>query len=245
MENSISEKIAKKVVKLNYENIPKAQITLAKRVILDSIGLSLWGSKAEPARILQRSFELVGPTNKTATIWTTGTGTSPPYAAMINGAMLRLPEFFDNYFGKTVIHPSENVPPAIAVGEYVHATGKDFLTSFIIGYELHCRLGDIVDPPSHGFHFTTTGLFVVPIIVGKLLGLDEEQLVNAIGLSGCFGFTLEEVHYGALSMARTVAYPLAAQHGIMSAIFAQNGFTGQRKIFGRCWNDATIFNKSE
>jgi 2-methylcitrate dehydratase len=105
------------------------------------------------------------------------------------------------------------------------------LTSFIIGYELHCRLGDLVHPPAFGFHFTTTGLYVVPVIAGKLLGLDEEKLVNAIGLSGCFGFTLEEVHYGALSMARTIAYPLAAQHGISCAFLAQNGFTGQRRIF--------------
>lgn len=47
----VTERIAHFVVETSYESIPKEAISVAKTAILDSVGVTLAGSKEESARI--------------------------------------------------------------------------------------------------------------------------------------------------------------------------------------------------
>ena len=89
--------------------------------------------------------------------------------------------------------------------------------------------------PAHydvGWHMTgTAGVFGAATAIGKLLGLDEQQMVWAIGLAATQAAGLREM-FG--SMAKAFHPGRSAQNGYVAALMAQAGFTaGVRGIEGR------------
>ena len=103
----------------------------------------------------------------------------------------------------------------------------------MVGYEIGILLGKIVNPQhrNNGFHTTgTIGAFVAGAVASKLLKLDDEQILNALGLCGTQSAGLLESDHGG-SMGKALHVGKAAYNGILSAYLARNGFTGSETIF--------------
>ena len=74
----------------------------------------------------------------------------------------------------------------LALAEYQPVSGRDFLNALVLGVEVECRIGNAVWPNHYdiGWHITgTAGVFGSAAAVGKLLGLNEQQMVWALGLA--------------------------------------------------------------
>ena len=117
----------------------------------------------------------------------------------------------------------------------VKAAFLDFfgVTGVMVGYEVGILLGMIVNPDhrNRGFHTTgTIGAFVAGAVASKLLKLDDEQILNALGLCGTQAAGLLESDHGG-SMGKSLHVGKATYNGIMSAYLARNGFTGSPTIF--------------
>jgi 2-methylcitrate dehydratase len=69
---------------------------------------------------------------------------------------------------------------------------------------------------------------VVPLVAGKLLGLDREQMVNAVGISGSTNHALRTP--GSRSMMKAMGFPLVAKNGIDAVLMAQKGLTGPKSV---------------
>ena len=67
-------------------------------------------------------------------------------------------------------------------------------------------------------------------MASKLLKLDDEQILNALGLCGTQASGLLESDHGG-SMGKVLHVGKAAYNGILSAFLARNGFTGSGTIF--------------
>src|ERR1700723_2323055 len=66
---------------------------------------------------------------------------TPAIAALLNGALGHSLDFDDTHADSS-LHPSAPVvPAAFAIGELVHASGRDGLTAIVAGYEVCCRVG--------------------------------------------------------------------------------------------------------
>jgi len=72
----------------------------------------------------------------------------------------------------------------------------------------------------------------MPLAAGRLLGLSEKQLENAVGISGCHGMILGILDTAAeeYSMTKSLRYPFTAYEGIFAAMLAQKGFTGPTTV---------------
>src|SRR5438067_7098743 len=85
--------------------------------------------------------------------------------------------------------------------------------------------------PGHydaGFHATgTLGAFGAAAAVGQLLGLDRQQQTHALALAGTQAAGLKS---GFGTMAKPLHAGRAAQNGLLSAILAGGGFTGNAQI---------------
>jgi 2-methylcitrate dehydratase PrpD len=78
----------------------------------------------------------------------------------------------------------------------------------------------------HGWHITSTcGVFGAAAACAKLLRLDEQQIISALGIAATQAAGLVEV-LG--SMARVLNAGFAARNGISAARLAQQGFEGPR-----------------
>jgi 2-methylcitrate dehydratase len=152
-------------------------------------------------------------------------------AVMLNGILIRELDLNDAYVGPGQMgHPSDNIAVALSVGEKQRSSGLDLLASVIAGYELYCRIQDIIVGRGPWDHVTASALGA-PAIAGRLLKLDADQLANAMALSAAHGNTLSAVRSGQLSNAKAMANAFVAYQGTLCSLLASRGTTGPLSIF--------------
>ena len=221
---SETKSLAAWVVKSQLEDIPEDVRREALRAIVNYTGCALGGSSDAAVNIAMRTFgPFFGPS--TASILGRAERADPLHASLMNGISSHVYDY-DDTTPKNYIHPSS--PVASALFAYASAnkvTGRDFVHAFILGFEAESRIGNSVYPAHYdvGWHITgTAGVFGAAVAIGKLIGLDEQQMIWAIGLAATQAAGLREM-FG--SMAKALHPGRAAQNGYASALLAQAGFT--------------------
>jgi len=241
MKATVSEQLADYACAVKFEDLPAAAVHQAKRLLLKTLTEIIGGYSSEAGAITRDFVRTVGG-NKESTVIGDGFKTSCQNAVLANGVMLRFLDMNDTirienmmpgskYGAHSSVHPDENIPTVLAVGERVGASGREILTSIVLAYELSGRLVNLGIKPT-GFHFTTIGQYVVPMIAGRLMGLNRDQIANAVGIAGTYGATLGIVNSDGqqYDMTKNIVYPLAAYNGILAAFLAQKGFTGPKNV---------------
>lgn len=217
--------IARNVLAVAAATIPPAVIEHTKLLILDAIGCALAATE-EPAfeRALQ-VFEQLGG-NADCTVIGSNRRVNLPQAVLLNGILIRSLDLNDAYIGPGQMgHPSDNIAVALSVGEKFHSSGLDVIASVALGYEIYCRMQDIV-PARNTWDHTTASALAAPLIAGRLMGLTKEQLANAAALSAMHGNTLAVVRTGQLANAKATANAMVASQAVLCSLFAAEGMTG-------------------
>jgi 2-methylcitrate dehydratase PrpD len=220
-----TETLARFVVDTRWEDIPAEARHEAKRALLNFFAVALAGCRTEPVELaLQSLSEFSG--GRQATVVGRRERIDALSAAFLNAAGANVFDFCDTHL-PTVVHPTSPLAPAVlAMAELRRVTGPQFLTAFILGFEMECRIGAAVSPGHYpkGWHITSTcGVFASSAAAGKLLGLDTRQMVSALGtaatqsagLCECLGWP-----------AKSVSVGNAARNGLWAALLAEKGFSG-------------------
>jgi 2-methylcitrate dehydratase PrpD len=151
------------------------------------------------------------------------------HAALLNGISSHMFDFDDTHL-KTVIHPAGPVCSAIlALAEHRPVSGEDFVHALVLGVEVECRIGNSVYPNHYdtGWHITgTAGVMGAAAACGKLLGLNEQQMVWALGIAATQSSGLREM-FG--TMCKPFHPGNAAKNGLMSALLAEKNFTSSNR----------------
>src|SRR3989440_8276130 len=184
----------------------------------------------EPGTIARTLAKTVSSTTA-ATIVGTVHESSPAWAAFSNGVHFRYLDYNDTYLSLEPAHPSDNIAAVLAAGEPAGAHGRDLITATALAYEIQCRLCDAESIRARGWDHVTYGSFSTSLAAGKLLGLDQDQLVHAQGLAGTPNNALRQTRVGELSMWKGCAFANAARNGVFAARLAQAGMTGPAPIF--------------
>lgn len=228
---SVTRELAEFAVKLRYEDLPPEVINDAKRCILDSLGCGVFGAKTPWVESVTRVVERLGQ-SKTASAWGMKVKADPLGVSFINGTAAQGYEL-DDCHDQSMSHYGAGVIPAVlacaeAFGKY---DGKQVILAVVAGFELGTRIGNTVSP--HAFHrgFHPCGLtstFASAAAIGKMLNLNVDQYVNALGLAGSQAAGLMAAQFGA--MAKRFHSGKASQNGIIAAMSAQEGLTGVRDV---------------
>lgn len=216
---------------LEFEDIPEAVIERTKEFFLDWAACALAGRGAAPVRALEGFAEAMGPKDGPSEILVSGGRTSPFFAALVNAASSHVVEQDDVHNG-SVFHPATVVFPAVlAAAQETGASGKELLAASVAGYEVGVRVGEFLGRSHYEvFHTTgTAGTVAAAAAVSRVLGLDGEATLHALGSAGTQAAGLWEfLRDGADSKQLHAAK--AASDGLLSAYLARDGFTGARKI---------------
>jgi 2-methylcitrate dehydratase PrpD len=109
-----------------------------------------------------------------------------------------------------------------------------FVPAVIAGYEVACRVAVALQPADHydrGFHPTATaGAFGAAMAAGLVAGLDEDELVNALGIAGSMPAGLMEFLTDG-TWTKRLHPGWAAHAGISAMRLAQSGYTGPATVF--------------
>jgi 2-methylcitrate dehydratase len=229
---SISSKMTRFAAELQYDSIPPDAATEAKRFLLDSIGCALAAVGNEDMENARSYIQALGG-HEHSTLIGYGDKTNMANSALMNSLLIRALDYNDIYWKQDPSHPSDIIPAALSTGEYMHCSGEDLIVGIVIAYELEMRLCLAAFPGIReiGWHHATLTQFVSPVVAGKMLGLSEEQMTAAVGISGSSHCTFGGVVAGALTNMKNTADPMAIEAGVRAAMLAQTGYTGPVEIF--------------
>ncbi len=229
---SISRTMAQFALGLTYERAPQDAAHEAKRFLLDSVGCALAALDHEDMQQAHSYIRELGG-NKQATVIGHGTKTNIADAALMNALLIRAMDYNDIYWKQDPSHPSDIIPAALAPAEWRGRSGKELLVGILIAYELEMRLCLAAEPGVRevGWHHATLTQFASPFVAGRMLGLSEDQLVAACGISGSSHFTLGGVVAGHLTNMKNTADPMATEAGVRAALLASTGYSGPVELF--------------
>ncbi|KAA0972958.1 MmgE/PrpD family protein [Pseudomonas sp. ANT_H12B] len=228
---SHTQALATFLADLQYDQIPDAVLARTEDLFLDWIGSALASQGARPIPLFERYAQRMGPASGTARILVSGRGTSPYFAAFVNGAASHLVEQ-DDLHNSSVLHPATVVFSAVlAAAQDLNKSGKDLLLASIAGYEAGIRIGEFLGRSHYRtFHTTATvGTLAAAVGVGKLLGFDKEQFINLLGNAGTQAAGLWEFLRDAAD-SKQLHTAKAAADGLLAAYMTEDGLTGARNI---------------
>jgi 2-methylcitrate dehydratase PrpD len=216
-----------------WEDIPLPVRSEAVRSLLNSVGCAVGGA-GDPAidtaiRALRPYF---GPAQ--ASIVGRSERADALNAAFLNAASANVLEYDDTHL-PTVMHPAAPVvPAALAVAEQRRVSGAELLHAIVLGIEAGCRVGNALMPNHYrrGYHITAScGVFGAAASAGRLLGLDAERMLWALGHAATQSAGLVE---SLGSMSKSLGVGNSAKNGLAAAVLAAEGLTGpERAIEGR------------
>ncbi len=237
---TVARELAKYARGIKYEDLPQDVVHQTKRILLDTLGCAIGARDSHAARALESYILDTGHPGK-ATVFGSGLKTSCLNATLANGAMVRYLDYNDTAFiiqgetYRTGYHPSEIIPPVLALAERLHLSGRDAITAIVAGYDLSLSFLEAVTGAGmekKGWNGDTRGAYIMPLVAGMLLGLGEEQMENAVGIAGSCHAVLGILDTPAeeYSMTKNIRFPMMSYAGIMAAMLAQKGFTGPTTI---------------
>ena len=232
MEKSISRQIAEFALRLQYDDLPDEVVEAVRRFVYDSVGCAYGGYRTNDVNILRDIYTGMGGEKEATLI---GFGDKMPIvnATLVNSLMVRALDFNDIYWKEDPSHPSDLIPAALAVGEMVNASMDEVVVAIVLAYEFEMRLCEFAVPGvrERKWHHATLTQFVSPIVAGRLLGLTVDEMVHAIGISGCHNHTIGCPTAGKLTMMKNTVDPMAVQSGVFAALMAQKGYNGTEAVF--------------
>jgi 2-methylcitrate dehydratase PrpD len=240
--------LAKNLVSARYEDLPPEVIEHTKKQVLDILGVALGGSsKAGIRELAEIIIDLGGKPE--STIFCFGKKVPAFNAAQVNASMAHALDYDDTGDGPT--HQSViTVPTALAMAERQgKVSGRQFITAVALGADLMGRLGSafrlgkrsasVAGHVGGGWHLTALyGYFAAAGIAGKLMGLDETKMLNALGIAyhQCAG-NGQCVTEGALT--KRMGPGFSVRGGITAALMAEKGITGAHEALE---GEVGIFN---
>jgi 2-methylcitrate dehydratase PrpD len=250
---STTEAVVDFIDNARLENMPADVIAMAKRCIVDSLGVVLAGSTTAGSRILAE-YHADGSAPPDATVFTrTPFRTNAAVAALLNGASGHALDFDDTQLSTTadrifglLTHPT--VPPLVAtlaVAERDGVSGRRLLEAFLTGFEVECKIAEAIHPDHYkkGFHSSgTVGTFGAAAAVTKLLGLSRTAMPHALAIAASMASGIR-VNFG--SMTKPLHVGRAAYNGVVAAELAARGFTGGGDALDPPWGFLQVFSHGQ
>lgn len=219
----VTRNLAEWIVALRSQDIPDAVKAEGLRTFVNWFGCAIGGANHVTADNAIKALAPFAGRDQAGVI-----GRSERFdvlhSALLNGITSHVLDYDDTHL-KTIIHPAGPVASALmAVAEYRPVTGGELLDALIIGIEVECRIGNCVYPQHYdrGWHITgTAGVFGAAAAVSKLLKLDVERTIWALGIAATQSSGLREM-FG--TMCKSFHPGKAAQNGAAAAFLAEAGF---------------------
>lgn len=225
--------LAEHVVRTKYDGIPSEVVSVVKKSVLDTLGVSLAATTMTPGckEIVELIREAGG--KEESTIIGFG-GRAPVWmAAFINGALVHGLDYDDMHYD-SLAHPSgQAIPPAFAVAERVgQISGKEFITAIALGQDIAIRMSLSTDwhhPKNKFSAYTVIGVFSAAATCGKLLKLNEDKMSDAIGIANCYSAGTRGIFSaGGGSNLRLLYDAFPCHGGVLAALMAEKGITSPK-----------------
>jgi len=197
--------------------------------ILDSLGCCIAALGAAPVQACRAQVADFGGSGPCALIG--GGQANPIYAAFWHTALVRYVDFMDNFLAQTeTCHTADNFGVALTIAEYVGGSGKDLMLGVALGYTVQSRFVDHANFMASGFDHTTQLAFSHNAAAGRLLGLNEQQIANAIAMAAASDASFAVIRAKPLSQLKGFASSQTALASMNALFLARRGMEGPLRV---------------
>ncbi len=237
---------------LSFDALPAEAVRIGKRCVLDGLGLILAGSYEKCTQIVTRFSSGVSQSRGATVLGKNPITVAAPFAALANGTAGHAMDWDDSQLSKSpgrmyglLTHPT--IPPlaaSLALSEELGSVdGKTFLTAFLAGFEVECKIAEAINPDHYikGFHTSgTVGTFGAATAAAKLLGLSSDEILHTLGITSSMTSGIR-TNFG--TMTKPLHVGRAASNGITAAMLAQSGFEANMEALDGPWGFFSVFGR--
>src|SRR5690606_37736037 len=251
-ECDLTASLADQIVEIVNRGLADPDIEQVRRLMLDSLGVTLRGAALPWARDIAKWSQRFFGTG-TAPVIGTEASAAASVAALVHGTAAHGYELDDTH-DETMSHPACTVlPAALAVAAETGASQRHLFVAIAAGYEAMARVGIM----AHGLHVIEGGFHPTPIfgsfgaatacvvlLHGEGRPIDADRLITAWGhalsqTSGTMQFSVDptggavkRLHAGYAARNGVIAAELAMESGIGTPRRSLDGRYGLAKMFG-------------
>ena len=232
-------------VQMNFERLPQNVIERAKLIIIDCVGAILGGIAEKDIKELVKLRSKTTPIADYVQIISTNQWAERSQAALLYGTAGTVLEMDEGHqFAKG--HPGIHVLPAILSAIQSNwqgrkVSGQEFLTAFIVGYDIAARIG-AGSKLRHTMHpHGTWGVIGASVAIGKLSGLNFIQTKELLNISSSLTTATSRKTMLEGGTVRNVYAGLSNQMAFLALDLIHSNFTGEndgiKSIFGSVISD--------
>jgi 2-methylcitrate dehydratase PrpD len=216
--------------------LPAEVVEQASFHVLDTIAAMVSGSELVPGRAAL-AFARAEPGRPAATVVASTLVTGPMEAALVNGVLAHSDETDDSH-GPSQSHPGAGVvPSALAIGEAIGVSGRQFLRAVTLGYDVGTRVtmalgGAAFREKSRRSTHAIAGTFGASAAAGCVVGLTAQQMrwlldyaSQQAGGYAVWGRDTDHVEKG------FVFGGMPARNGVTAALLVRAGWNGVDDVF--------------
>ncbi len=243
-EDSLTREAAAFAAGLRYEDIPEDALRIARRCVIDGLGVMLAGTEQPALEVADRWLRVNGGNPHSRVVGDASLRVPAHLAAFWNGLAGHAMDWDDTQLAEgpgrpygLLTHPT--VPPlaaGLAVSDHLGGVdGRTFLAAFLAGFEVECKIAEAINPDHYnlGFHTSgTIGTFGAAVTAAKLLGLDERGIARAIGGAASMAAGIR-ANFG--TMGKPMHVGRSSENGLTAAMLVKEGFTFNEAALDGQW----------
>ena len=233
---------------LTFEALPDEAVRLAKRCVIDGVGVALAGSQQPGMQPLRQHIQRMGGVTDSRLL-ADGEALPVAHAALWFGTAGHAMDWDDTQLAEgpgrpygLLMHPT--MPPlaaSLSVADYLArqhgetVSGQRLLTAFMAGFEVGCKVAEAIAPSHYmrGFHTSgTVGTFAAAAAAANMLQLDVPQTAQTLGIAASMASGIR-ANFG--TMTKPLHVGRAAENGVNAAMLSQVGFTANDTALDGQW----------
>jgi 2-methylcitrate dehydratase len=223
------EALAKYAVRASFADLSAQSREQLPIHILDCLGCCIAALGAGPIEACRAQVADFGGDDPCALIG--GGNANPIYAAFWHTALVRYVDFMDNFLAPTeTCHTADNFGVALTIADYVGGSGRDLMLAVALSYTVQSRFVDHANFMTRGFDHTTQLAFSLNAAAGRLLGMSEPQIANAIAMAAVSDASFAVVRAKPLSQWKGLASAQSALEAMNTLFLARRGVEGPLQV---------------
>jgi len=228
-----------------YADLDPAAVACCKRLVMDTIGVAFPGRSAPGVPEMVSLMASWGG-ERGASVLFEPFKIAPPMAAMVNSTMMHALDF-DDTLDASALHTFVTVlPAALAAAEAAGkpVDGQTFIAALVLGVDVICRISLGIQRPLSWIRTATCGSFAAAASAAKILGLDRDQISDALGIA--YAQTAGNAQ-GLLEgrLVKRMQPAFAASAGVTAAFLASRGVTGSRAFLTGTYGYYPLYERGD
>jgi 2-methylcitrate dehydratase PrpD len=220
------EKLVRFVSQTSWDDVPETVRRHAKLVLLDTLGVILAGS--EQPEVQQLRNRLIASGGQGATVLARGCPpTDPRTAALLNGIAGRSIELCEGHRYVACQGAVQVLPAVLATGEWSNRSGREALTTFILGYDVAARVGACLTPRALAHQNGQAPLIGAVAAGARLRGLNLDEMSRALRIGATLVLTPSYTNAVAGATVLNVAGGMSGFAGALAPDLALAGIEAQ------------------